>query len=814
MAKVRINSLPPGFTIKNGKVVKAMQKGGITTGDQYDYGLSTGISDPDKENTNRDINVRYSLNSVPRDKANIEAEGGETVLTDLDNDGLFGLYDIKGPRHSSGGVPLNLPEQSFVFSDTKAMKLGTKDLSEFDIKSRKKITPAKVSKKFDINPYYGILKDQYADDIQVRSAELMMDKNKRTLSKLAFMQEAKKNFEDGVPTASYPYLVEQGIDPIDFTAKVENISKERAQQRAIDALPPDQRAQVMMLQQLLAQADQGQQQMAQEPTPEDMVMGMARYGRELPKAQFMGELFKEDEPVEQVYGAPLPGIGVPVNQIPQTQPQQTQPQQPSNTGVPSRNGKPNVAVDPNTIQRYEDLGFSINTGDIGERQFANVQPIQGPNLYGDASSNMPGFESAWSGIYPNYNDLRQSLLTYKPSDGKYNNPGVRQFQTYYDQTYIPQRVQDLNNDLIAAGYDPLSEQQIQELTTDWQKDFGFTGQVGKGYDSKMGTFTSSRRPISWNITPKGEVEMVEETPEPATPPRTIPPGELGKISRRPDADFWLQDLLQLDAIANRDREMFFPFQPAVNNVNIGYVLEEPTRAIAATNERLGIQSQAAGAFSGPQSLAARTAQAQGQAAAEIANEVARVNQRNVGTINQGLAQQAQMDMLLDRERRDRTVKEYDDTQTVLQRYMDEKNYDREQYNMALTNAITNRANTYNLNSIQDYYQVDPTTGGMIGQFGAKAFEPAPIPSSYGNIQEYVNAARMLKAAGIEPTAELIQNVMGQVPITPQETNIQRAFRNMPEGFGYNYSQPTRPNARNGMEINDIMLPFYIGTIGG
>jgi hypothetical protein len=204
MAKVRINSLPPGFTIKNGKVVKAMQKGGITTGDQYDYGLSTGISDPDKENTNRDINVRYSLNSVPRDKANIEAEGGETVLTDLDNDGLFGLYDIKGPRHSSGGVPLNLPEQSFVFSDTKAMKLGTKDLSEFDIKSRKKITPAKVSKKFDINPYYGILKDQYADDIQVRSAELMMDKNKRTLSKLAFMQEAKKNFEDGVPTASYP----------------------------------------------------------------------------------------------------------------------------------------------------------------------------------------------------------------------------------------------------------------------------------------------------------------------------------------------------------------------------------------------------------------------------------------------------------------------------------------------------------------------------------------------------------------------------------------------------------------------------------
>ena len=64
--------------------------------------------------------VRYSLSSVPREEANLEAEGGETVLTDLNQDGNFGLYDITGPRHSSGGVPMYLPDQSFIFSDTGA----------------------------------------------------------------------------------------------------------------------------------------------------------------------------------------------------------------------------------------------------------------------------------------------------------------------------------------------------------------------------------------------------------------------------------------------------------------------------------------------------------------------------------------------------------------------------------------------------------------------------------------------------------------------------------------------------------------------
>ena len=88
MAKIKINSLPKGFELKGGKIVKKLQRGGLTTGDQFDFGLVTsqeGYSN--NSNGNNSDAVRYSLSSVPREIANLEAEGGETVLTDLSDDG-------------------------------------------------------------------------------------------------------------------------------------------------------------------------------------------------------------------------------------------------------------------------------------------------------------------------------------------------------------------------------------------------------------------------------------------------------------------------------------------------------------------------------------------------------------------------------------------------------------------------------------------------------------------------------------------------------------------------------------------------------
>ena len=289
MAKIKVNNLPEGFEIKNGKVVKKMAYGGHTTGDQSEYGL-VGVPSGRYDtffNEQNAPDVRYSLSSVPRDVANVEAEGGETVLADLNNDGSFGLYDIKGKRHSNGGVPLYMPPQSFFYSDTPAMKFKRNELADFGIKSKKGITPAKISKMpgFQINEYYGALKDEFVDPIMRDSAELMVEKNKMNLSKLAFAQEAKKKFEDGVPTASYPYLVSQGQDPIEFTQRIEEISRQQAEMKALAALPPDQLEQLMMLKDFLAQAQQQQQQ--QNPIQMGQNGPMA-----VPAAQYGGSPFE------------------------------------------------------------------------------------------------------------------------------------------------------------------------------------------------------------------------------------------------------------------------------------------------------------------------------------------------------------------------------------------------------------------------------------------------------------------------------------------------------------------------------------------
>ena len=174
--KINFNDLPDGFEVRNGEIIESKKEGG-STGDQKNYGLVVNPSNND--NGQDDLKVNYSINSVPRDEANIEAEGGETVLADLNGDGSFNLYDIKGPRHSKGGVPLFLPEQSFVYSDFNKMKFTKDEMAEMGIESKKRLTPAKISKKFGLNEYNALLKDPYVDDIQANTAELMLDKNKK-----------------------------------------------------------------------------------------------------------------------------------------------------------------------------------------------------------------------------------------------------------------------------------------------------------------------------------------------------------------------------------------------------------------------------------------------------------------------------------------------------------------------------------------------------------------------------------------------------------------------------------------------------------
>ena len=163
----------------------------------------------------KNISVGKTLTAVPREEANLEAEGGETAVTNLNKDGIPEQYNIKGARHSNGGVPLNLPEESFIFSDTAEMKIKDPDLLKFFNMPPKKggYTPAEIAKKYDLNKYKKILLDEDSDKLQRETAEMMIANYNGKLAQLALIQESMKGFPQGIPKIAFPYLEKMGIDP-------------------------------------------------------------------------------------------------------------------------------------------------------------------------------------------------------------------------------------------------------------------------------------------------------------------------------------------------------------------------------------------------------------------------------------------------------------------------------------------------------------------------------------------------------------------------------------------------------------------------
>ena len=177
-------------------------------GGQMGYGLDLGSrrlwmnQDDDEQSV-----VNRSIKEVPRDQANIEAEGGETALIPNKNDNGNSHFNIQGNRHTEGGVPLNVPEGTFIYSDTKKMKLGGSVLSVFgkSDKTNKKYTPAALAKQYDLNKYTAILESPKSSQIQRRTAELMIQNYNKKLAQLALVQEGKKGYPQGIPKVAEEY---------------------------------------------------------------------------------------------------------------------------------------------------------------------------------------------------------------------------------------------------------------------------------------------------------------------------------------------------------------------------------------------------------------------------------------------------------------------------------------------------------------------------------------------------------------------------------------------------------------------------------
>lgn len=174
-------------------------------GGQSNYGLDLGrkkVYTDMPEGKSEDVS--NSISAVPRQFANIEAEGGETVYGDLDSDGMMEHMKIQGKRHSEGGVPLNVPEGSFIFSDTKKMKIKDPEiLKKFGMSFKKGgYTPATIAKKFPINKYKAILEDKNADPLAKKTAKMNYENGEQMLGLLSVVQEGMKDFPQGLPNVA------------------------------------------------------------------------------------------------------------------------------------------------------------------------------------------------------------------------------------------------------------------------------------------------------------------------------------------------------------------------------------------------------------------------------------------------------------------------------------------------------------------------------------------------------------------------------------------------------------------------------------
>jgi hypothetical protein len=174
-----------------------------------------------KEGMKPGFDVKKNLGPIERDKANIEAEKGETIITPMGDDAwtktIPKTYVIGGKKHYKGGTPLSVPEGSFIFSDH--LKEKNPEVHKLFNRPVKKsgYTYADLSKPFMVNEDIRRLLDNDSDKITKDTARLNIMNKVDKLGLISLLQESQKGFTDDegqidIPTVGVPYLEKTGIN--------------------------------------------------------------------------------------------------------------------------------------------------------------------------------------------------------------------------------------------------------------------------------------------------------------------------------------------------------------------------------------------------------------------------------------------------------------------------------------------------------------------------------------------------------------------------------------------------------------------------
>lgn len=579
-----------------------------------------------KETQEPEIKVNKTLQPTKKSESNVEAEKGETVVTDLNFDGLPEFYKIAGKSHAQGGTPLNLTDNSFIFSKDKDLKIKDEDIQKEFQRSFKKggYTVAELSKKYDINKYRQVLADPNSDKLQRKTAEMMIANYNMKLGKLALVQESMKGFPQGIPHIAMPYIVGSGFDPAGIY-----------------------------------------QTQGQDVSPE-MDYDQAQKGKEI---------------------------------------------------------KPKTKVSVDNIPAYDDeekLFLQKLSPDIKlPEDFVENKQGTKEGVFGRFDKKSADSNWDWYGKPINWNNPSEVAAAQKAYNAR-----------IYDK-------------MINAGYSPKTANLAVSR-------IGFVpnGNLPNSLDAKAGKYTETRKDFD---IPKKPAQSFTETPVAKNTLNPIPTNKVNMVpGKNPAAPFWLQDQINAaGAFMDLNKiKKYMPWQAPVDLQLPEATYYDPNRELADNAEQANIASQAIGMYTGPQQLNARLAAVQGSALSNAANILGKYNNLNVGVSNQFADRINDITNQENLLQADNANNLYKDTLAVNQNFDNSKALAREKFRGALTNAITNRAQTQSLNFMNEQYQVDPASGGFTYFDHARPFNPTNFKG---------------QGAGAKSTKDYVAELMTSIP---------------------------------------------------
>lgn len=169
-------------------------------------------STPDTINENRSNKILSNL---------IEAEKGEVVVTYDPNESDYPkVFYIGGKYHSQGGTKLDIPDGSFIFSNSKDLSIKDKEVLSLFGESKPK-TPAEIAKKYLFNDSTETMSNDKSDTYAKNRALNDIDNKMGMLAILGTIQEKMKG--NDVPIFAKNYFITKGID-------IDSIGKENKEQ--------------------------------------------------------------------------------------------------------------------------------------------------------------------------------------------------------------------------------------------------------------------------------------------------------------------------------------------------------------------------------------------------------------------------------------------------------------------------------------------------------------------------------------------------------------------------------------------------------